>query len=78
MKGEWNMEREQYIKFIEEALKDATLRELKLIWAYLSAMIGWIGGTASDDTEAVFFCFDDAAFDWLSKKTNRLPKKEAS
>lgn len=34
------MEREQYIKFIEEALQNATLRELKLIWAYLSAMIG--------------------------------------
>lgn len=34
------MDREEYIKLIEEALKDATLRELKLIWAYLSAFIG--------------------------------------
>lgn len=34
------MDRQEYIKQIEEALKDASFRELKLIWAYLSAIRG--------------------------------------
>ncbi len=34
------MDRQEYIKKIEEALKDASLRELKLIWAYLAAIQG--------------------------------------